>query len=92
MTVEFKNALAGISSLPAIDLTGYGARLDTRMDERLYLGWRVPCLGLTIFGGLDISVINSYSDIPIAKFARKYSIESHYCCARLSHGTNFSGL
>jgi hypothetical protein len=64
MAVEFKNALAGISSLPPIELTGYVARLDTRMDERLYLGWRVPCLGLTIVGGLDISVINFYSDIP----------------------------
>jgi hypothetical protein len=37
------------------------------MNERLYLGWRVPCLGLTIVGGLDISAFiyyNVYSEIP----------------------------
>ncbi len=60
--VEFKNSITGISSLPAVELTGYVARLDSRMDQQLYEGWRVPCLGLTIVGKLDISAFNLYSD------------------------------
>jgi len=52
---EFKNSIAGISSLPAVELVGYVARLNSRMDQQLYEGWRVPCLGLTIIGKLDIS-------------------------------------
>lgn len=50
MGVEFKNSIAGINSLPTVELTGYVARLVSRMDQQIYEGWRVPCLGLTIVG------------------------------------------
>lgn len=50
MGVEFKNSIAGINSLPTVELTGYVARLDSKMDQQIYEGWRVPCLGLTIVG------------------------------------------
>jgi hypothetical protein len=55
MTVEFKNWSTGISALPQIELVCYVARLNAveMNDEarrQLYLGWRVPCVGLTIIG------------------------------------------
>jgi hypothetical protein len=62
MGVEFKNSITGISSLPTVELTGYVAHLDSRMDQQTYEGWRVPCLGLTIVGKLDISAFHLYSD------------------------------
>jgi hypothetical protein len=62
IAVEFKNSMAGISALPAVELTGYVARLDSRMDGQLYERWKVPCLGLTIVGTLDIAAFNLYSD------------------------------
>lgn len=50
--VEFKNSIVGIISLPFVELAGYAARLHTRVNEQLYLGRRIPCLGLTIGGKL----------------------------------------
>ena len=32
------------------------------MDQKIYEGWRVPCLGLTIVGKFDISAFHLYSD------------------------------
>jgi len=62
MGVEFKNLIAGISSLPTVELTGYVARLASGMDRQIYEGWRVPCLGLTVVGKLDISAFHLYFD------------------------------
>jgi hypothetical protein len=61
MTVEFKNWTTGISSLPQIEVVGHVARLNaTGMNDdarrQLYLQWRVPCVGLTIVGELDVSL------------------------------------
>jgi hypothetical protein len=58
IVVEFKNWLAGISSLPSVELVGYIARLTAQAmgadnaRRELFLRWRVPCLGLTIVGEL----------------------------------------
>ena len=62
MSVEVKNSITGINSLPTVELTGYVARLDSRMDQQIYEGWRVPYLGLTIVGKLNISAFHLYSD------------------------------
>jgi hypothetical protein len=50
MGVKFNNSIAGISSFPTVELTGYIAHLVSRMDQQIYEGWRIPCLGLTIVG------------------------------------------
>ena len=66
--VEFKNELVGISSIPVVELTSYVAHSHTeamnRPDrERLFQGWRVPCLGLTVVGKLNISAPSDKSDM-----------------------------
>ena len=64
--VQFKNEITGISAIPHIELACYVARLNAKgMKERrqLYLQWRVPCLGLTIVGELDISAFHGYLKI-----------------------------
>jgi hypothetical protein len=56
--VEFKNELVDINSIPVVELTSYVAHSHAQAmkhHQGLYLGWRVPCLGLTIVGKLDIS-------------------------------------
>ncbi|KAF8227067.1 hypothetical protein L208DRAFT_1405999 [Tricholoma matsutake] len=55
MVVEFKNRITGISAIPQVELACYVARLNAMMNlteahRQLYLGWRVPCVGLTIVG------------------------------------------
>lgn len=55
MVVEFKNRITGISAIPQVELVCYVARLNAMMNSteahrQLYLGWRVPCVGLTIVG------------------------------------------
>lgn len=57
--VEFKNELVDISSMPLVELIGYVAHSHAqsmRRHEELYMGWRVPCLGMTIVGELDFSL------------------------------------
>ncbi|KAI9511687.1 protein kinase subdomain-containing protein PKL/ccin9 [Russula earlei] len=48
--VEFKNELADINSIPAVELVSYIAKSHTQAmkDQRGPFRWRVPCLGLTI--------------------------------------------
>ncbi|KAH9064557.1 hypothetical protein EDB87DRAFT_1251264 [Lactarius vividus] len=48
IVVKFKRSLAGISTIPQVEVAGYVARLDARLAKETYLRWRVPCLGLTI--------------------------------------------
>jgi hypothetical protein len=50
--VELKNELAGISSIPHVEVVAYAAHAHARIDgtQRLLEGWRVPCLGITIVG------------------------------------------
>ncbi|KAH9077730.1 hypothetical protein EDB83DRAFT_2671479 [Lactarius deliciosus] len=48
IVIEFKGSLAGISSLPQVEVAGYVACLDARLAKETYLRWRVPYLGLTI--------------------------------------------
>jgi hypothetical protein len=60
MVAEFKNGITGISAIPQVELACYVAHLNATMNStgarrRLYLGWRVPCVGLTIVGELDFS-------------------------------------
>ena len=62
MAVKVKNWSTGTTSLPQIELVCYIVRLDARgMDDnirrQLYLQWRVPCLGLTIIGELNVSCL-----------------------------------
>ncbi|KAI9460082.1 hypothetical protein F5148DRAFT_1001036 [Russula earlei] len=50
--VEFKNELADINSIPAVELVSYIAKSHAQAmkDQRGPFRWRVPCLGLTIVG------------------------------------------
>jgi hypothetical protein len=59
MVVEFKNWSTGIIALPQIEIVGYVARLyattmNSATRKQLFLRWRVPCMGLTIVGKLDV--------------------------------------
>ena len=70
MVVEFRNKIAGINAIPQVELACYVARLNsTKVDEQLYLGWRIPCLGLTIVGELDIDILisQSFEDLDISR-------------------------
>ena len=70
MVVEFRNKIAGINAIPQVELACYVARLNsTKVDEQLYLGWRIPCLGLTIVGELDIDILisRSFEDLDISR-------------------------
>jgi hypothetical protein len=65
MAVEFKNWSMGITALPQIELVCYVAHLDARgmndeAHQQLYLQWRVPCLGLTIVGELNVSAFHAH--------------------------------
>jgi hypothetical protein len=51
--VEFKKELVNIKSIPLVELLGYVAHSHAEAWKRhpdLYLGWRVPCLGITVVG------------------------------------------
>lgn len=57
--VEIKNELVDISSIPLVELINHVAHSHAQAMKRhqaLYLGWRVPCLGITIVGKLGISL------------------------------------
>jgi hypothetical protein len=55
MVVEFNNRITEITAIPQVQLACCAARLNaTGMDavkarRQLYLRWRVPCVGLSIF-------------------------------------------
>jgi len=58
MAVEIKDKITGINAIPQVELAGYVAHLNAMRKNahpQLYLRWRVPCLGLTVVGELDIS-------------------------------------
>lgn len=70
IVVEFRNKIAGINAIPQVELACHVARLNsTKVDEQLYLGWRIPCLGLTIVGELDIDILisRSFEDLDISR-------------------------
>jgi len=58
--VQFKDELADIKSIPEVKLAGHAARshkqsiINSEKGEEVFLGWRVPCLGLTIVGKLAV--------------------------------------
>ncbi|KIL58229.1 hypothetical protein M378DRAFT_181377 [Amanita muscaria Koide BX008] len=77
MIVVVKNCLTGISSLPQVELVCNAARLAaTRMDEELYLRWRVPFVGLTIVG----CNITFYAIIAIDHRFRIVSLTPGFSC------------
>lgn len=64
--IEFKNEAVDISSIPEVELASYVAHSHgcvIQRNKELYMRWRVPCLGLTIVGKLDISWSSDESDI-----------------------------
>ncbi|KAF8338646.1 hypothetical protein F5887DRAFT_1235893 [Amanita rubescens] len=50
--VQFRNKIAGITSVPEIEAVAYVAQLNiaSRYRSKLFSRWRVPCLGLTVIG------------------------------------------
>jgi hypothetical protein len=55
--VVFKSELVNVNSIPVVELTGHVAHSHAQSMKHfkeLYSGWRVPCLGLSIVGKLDI--------------------------------------
>ncbi|KIL70470.1 hypothetical protein M378DRAFT_68187 [Amanita muscaria Koide BX008] len=83
MIVVFKNCPTGISSLPQVELVCYAARLAaTRMDEQLYLRWRVPFVGLTIVG----CNITFYAIIAIDHRFRIVSLTPGFSCIPSASG------
>ena len=64
--VKFKNELVDTHSIPLVELTSCVARSHARAmnhHRELYMGWRVPCLGITIVGKPDISRSSYESNI-----------------------------
>ena len=57
--VMFKKSHTGIS-LPQVELAGYFAHLNARLNPELYRQWRVPCLGVTIVGELYFLDIKAF--------------------------------
>ena len=56
--IQFKNELVDITSMPMIELAGCAAHSHKEAMGRhreVFRSWRVPCLGLTVVGKLDIS-------------------------------------
>jgi len=57
--VEFNDEIVDIGSIPTVKLVGYAAhshRHAMELHPEVFRCWRVPCLGLTIVGKLNISV------------------------------------
>jgi hypothetical protein len=58
--VKFRDEPADIKSIPEVELTGYAAHSHkqsiktSEKGKKVLLGWRVPCLGLTIVGKLTL--------------------------------------
>jgi hypothetical protein len=57
---EFKDELVDISAIPEVELSAYAARSHKQSIEssqkakEVFLGWRVPCLGITVVGKLTL--------------------------------------
>jgi hypothetical protein len=59
-----KNRITGISAIFQVELACYVACLNAVDAHRqLYLRWRVPCVGLTVVGEVDISAFRGYLTI-----------------------------
>jgi hypothetical protein len=59
LVAELRNWVTGINSIPEVEMVGYVAHKNrTEMNDeasrQLFLQWRVPCVGLTIVGELDV--------------------------------------
>ena len=57
MIVVFKNEIAGITSVPVVEATAYAAqthKVHMESHKKVFLGWRVPCLGITVVGESDL--------------------------------------
>lgn len=55
--VEFKNELVDVSSIPLVELVScvaHSRAQSIQSRKEPYMGWRVPCLGLTVVGKLDV--------------------------------------
>ncbi|KAK2463915.1 hypothetical protein APHAL10511_004087 [Amanita phalloides] len=82
MVVEFKNWTTGNSSLPEIEMLCYVAhqlaseKMGNEVHKNLYIGWRVPGIGLTIVG-CDI------------KFYAIVMIDHHFRLVPLTQGLSF---
>ncbi|KAI6006859.1 hypothetical protein EDD15DRAFT_2514757 [Pisolithus albus] len=77
MVVVFRNSLAGIDAIPEVELTGYVAHLNVKgIHRKLYLGWRVPCLGLIIVGHM----LQFYAVIAVDRRFKLVSLTSMYSC------------
>jgi hypothetical protein len=57
---EFKDELVDISAIPEVELSAYAARSHKQSIEssqkakEVFLGWSVPCLGITVVGKLTL--------------------------------------
>src|SRR5712672_1487110 len=74
--VVFKNELCDITSMPMVELMGYVARLHSdamRCNQSIFQGSRVPYIGLTVVGKLNINI----SD-PRSSLAWMYTISGPY--------------
>ena len=65
---EFENGLVDITSIPVVELSSYAvhshAKAMGRPNERAsFQGWRVPSLGMTVVGKLNISGPSDESDM-----------------------------
>jgi hypothetical protein len=71
--VSFKNELVDVHSMPLVELTTLVARSHAqsmKSHKKLYKGWRVPCLGLTIVGKPGVYCIGSQTHLtPCASYS-----------------------
>ena len=55
--VEFRNELVDVNSIPLVELVSCVAHSHAqsiKSHKDIYMGWRVPCLGLTVVGELHV--------------------------------------
>ena len=52
IVVVFEKLQTGTPTLPQVEVAGYFAHLNARLNPEVYRQWRVPCLGMTIVGEL----------------------------------------
>lgn len=60
--VRFKNELVDVHSMPLVELSTLVVRSyaqSIKSHKKLYKGWRVPCLGITIVGKPGVYCIGS---------------------------------
>ena len=67
IVVVFKKSQSGIS-IPQVELAGYFAHLNARLNPEIYRQWRVPCLGVTIVGELYSFVYQGFLTMDISRF------------------------